>query len=110
MTLAVKLLLIAALVLGIIIPFGTFLLGEKSKKRYKRTIGANAFFFFGAFVVAGIMLFSGMPAQAAEAAGTASKQRNRIWIPCSSTFNRFILCRRWYRSSKCSKRSTGSNQ
>lgn len=31
MTLAVKLLLIAALVLGIIIPFGTFLLGEKSK-------------------------------------------------------------------------------
>ena len=67
MTLAVKLLLIAALVLGIIIPFGTFLLGEKSKKRYKRTIGANAFFFFGAFVVAGIMLFSGMPAQAAEA-------------------------------------------
>ena len=55
MTLAVKLLLIAALVLGIIIPFGTFLLGEKSKKRYKRTIGANAFFFFGAFVVAGIM-------------------------------------------------------
>ena len=72
MTLAVKLLLIAALVLGIIIPFGTFLLGEKSKKRYKRTIGANAFFFFGAFVVAGIMLFSGMPAQAAEAAGTAA--------------------------------------
>ena len=68
MTLAVKLLLIAALVLGIIIPFGTFLLGEKSKKRYKRTIGANAFFFF----VAGIMLFSGMPAQAAEAAGTAA--------------------------------------
>ena len=47
MTLAVKLLLIAALVLGIIIPFGTF-------------------------VVAGIMLFSGMPAQAAETAGTAS--------------------------------------
>ena len=72
MTLAVKLLLIAALVLGIIIPFGTFLLGEKSKKRYKRTIGANAFFFFGAFAVAGIMLFSGMPAQAAEAAGTAA--------------------------------------
>ena len=31
MTLAVKLLLIAALVLGIIIPFGTFLLGEIKK-------------------------------------------------------------------------------
>ena len=78
MTLAVKLLLIAALVLGIIIPFGTFLLGEKSKKRYKRTIGANAFFFFGAFVVAGIMLFSGMPAQAAEAAGTAASSATAL--------------------------------
>lgn len=65
MTLAVKLLLIAALLLGIIIPFGTFLLGEKSKKRYKRTIGVNAFFFFGAMVVASIMLFGGMPVQAA---------------------------------------------
>lgn len=109
MTLAVKLLLIAALVLGIIIPFGTFLLGEKSKKRYKRTIGANAFFFFGAFVVAGIMLFSGA-CTGSRGSWYSSKQRNRIWIPCSSTFNRFILCRRWYRSSKCSKRSTGSNQ
>ena len=46
MTVTVKLLLIAALMLSIVIPFGTFLLGEKSKKRYKRTIGANAFFFF----------------------------------------------------------------
>lgn len=67
MTLTVKLLLIAALMLGIIIPFGTFLLGEKSKKRYKRAIGANVFFFFGALVAAGIMLFGGVPAQAAEA-------------------------------------------
>ena len=73
MTLAVKLLLIAALVLGIIIPFGTLSdLERRTKKRYKRTIGANAFFFFGAFAVAGIMLFSGMPAQAAEAAAYSS--------------------------------------
>ena len=85
MTLAVKLLLIAALVLGIIIPFGTFLLGEKSKKRYKRTIGANAFFFFGAFVVAGIMLFSGMPAQAAETAGTASSSATGYLAAALST-------------------------
>ena len=35
MTLSVKLLLIAALVLGIIIPFGYFLLGEHTKRRYK---------------------------------------------------------------------------
>ena len=72
MTLTVKLLLIAALVLSIIIPFGYFLIGEKTKKRYKRAIGVNAFFYFGAFAIAGIMLFGGAPAQAADAAQTAS--------------------------------------
>lgn len=72
MTVTVKLLLIAALMLGIVIPFGTFLLGEKSKKRYKRAIGANVFFFFSSFVIAGIMVFSGVPVQAADAAAAVS--------------------------------------
>ena len=82
MTLAVKLLLIGALVLGIVIPFGYFLLGEKTKKRYKRAIGANAFFYFSAFVIAGIMMFSGDPVQAAEAAGTAaSTQPDLVTLP-----------------------------
>ena len=72
MTLAVKLLLIAALVLGIIIPFGTFLLGQQNKKRYKRMLGANVFFVFGAIVVMGIMLFAGPNVQAAEAANEAA--------------------------------------
>ena len=71
MTLSVKLLLIAALVLGIIIPFGYYLIGEKNKKRYKRAIGANVFFYFGAFVIAAIMMFGGTPVQAADAAGAA---------------------------------------
>ncbi len=72
MSVTVKLLLIAALMLSIVIPFGTFLLGERSKKRYKRTIGANAFFFFSSFVIAGIMMFSGTPVQAAETAAAVS--------------------------------------
>lgn len=72
MTLTVKFLLIAALILSIIIPFGYFLIGEKNKKRYKMTLATNVFFFFGAFLVAGIMLFTGAPVQAAEAAGVAS--------------------------------------
>ncbi len=75
MTVTVKLLMVAALMLGVIIPFGYFLLGEKSKKRYKRAIGANVFFFFGAIAVAGIMMFSAMPVEAAgiaEAAGKAA--------------------------------------
>lgn len=72
MTLTVKLLLVAALVLGIIIPFGYFLIGEKNKKRYKRTLATNIFFFFGAIVIMGIMMFTGVPVQAAEAATDAA--------------------------------------
>ena len=72
MTLTVKLLLIAALVLGIIVPFGYYLIGEKTKKRYKRAIGVNAFFYFGAFAVAAIMMFGGAPAEAAEGAAEAA--------------------------------------
>ena len=41
------------------IPFGYFLIGEKNKKRYKRAIGTNVFFFFGAFVIASIMMYGG---------------------------------------------------
>lgn len=43
MTIATKIIFIAALILSIIIPFGYYLIGEKNKKRYKRTIGINAF-------------------------------------------------------------------
>ena len=72
MSLTVKLLLITALVLSIIIPFGYYLIGEKTKKRYKRAIGVNAFFYFGAFAVAAIMMFGGAPAEAAEGAAEAA--------------------------------------
>ena len=72
MSLVTKIIFIAALVLSIIIPFGYYLIGEKNKKRYKRTIGVNAFFFFGAFAIASIMMLAG-PAnvQAAEAAASS---------------------------------------
>ena len=72
MSLTVKLLLVATLVLSIIIPFGYYLIGEKTKKRYKRAIGVNAFFYFGAFAAAAIMMFGGAPSQAAEGAAAAS--------------------------------------
>ena len=57
MTLAIKLAIIAALILSIFIPFGYFLHGERTKKRYKRSIAFNAFFFFGIIVIAGVMMF-----------------------------------------------------
>lgn len=66
MTLGTKIVFIITLVLSIIIPFGYYLLGrEKSRRRYKRAIGSNVFFFFGAFVVASIMLLGGPDVQAA---------------------------------------------
>ena len=68
MTLATKIILITALILSIIIPFGYYLIGEKNKKRYKRTIGVNAFFFFGAFAIASVMLLGGPQVNAAAAA------------------------------------------
>lgn len=72
MSLTVKFLLIAALVLSIIIPFGYYLIGEKNKKRYKRALGVNVFFYFSAFLAAGIMLFAGEPVVAADAASSTA--------------------------------------
>ena len=80
MSLTVRLLLIATLLLSIVIPFGYFLIGQRTKKRYKRAIGTNVFFFFSTVLIAGIMLFAGDPVQAAEAAGnTASQPDSDTW-------------------------------
>ena len=72
MTLAIKLAIIAALILSIFIPFGYFLHGERTKKRYKRSIAFNAFFFFGIIVIAGVMMFVTNPVQAAQAGSDAA--------------------------------------
>ena len=69
MSLTVRLLLIATLLLSIVIPFGYFLIGQRTKKRYKRAIGTNVFFFFSTVLIAGIMLFAGDPVQAALSTG-----------------------------------------
>lgn len=72
MTLTVRLILIVALVFSIIIPFGYYLIGEKNRGRYKCALAANVFFFFGACLVASIMMFAGPNVQAADAAASAS--------------------------------------
>lgn len=59
MTMATKIVLVAALVLSIIIPFGAFLIGERNKGRFKTSLAVNCFFFFGLMLVASIMLFTG---------------------------------------------------
>lgn len=59
MTMATKIVLVAALVLSIIVPFGAFLIGERNKGRFKTSLAVNCFFFFGLMLVASIMLFTG---------------------------------------------------
>lgn len=71
MTFATKIILIVTLILSIIVPFGYYLIGEKNKKRYKKAIGVNVFFFFGAFVVASIMMLGGN-VQAADGASVVA--------------------------------------
>ena len=41
MTTIIQILTAAALVLSIIVPFGAFFLGEKTKKRYKKSLACN---------------------------------------------------------------------
>ena len=79
MSLTVRLLLIATLLLSIVIPFGYFLIGQRTKKRYKRAIGTNVFFFFSTVLIAGIMLFAGDPVQAAEAIRHRTQPDSDTW-------------------------------
>lgn len=65
MTLTVKLLLCAALALGVIIPFTYFLKSDRSKASYKKALFSNIFSFFSVIVLMGIIMFVGEPAKAA---------------------------------------------
>ncbi len=72
MTLAIKFTLIAALLLGIIIPFGYYFLGEQKKSRYKKALASNVFVFFGAFVIATVLMFNSSNVFATTSADTAT--------------------------------------
>ena len=72
MTLMIQITLAAALILSILVPFGAFFLGEKNKKRYKRSLACNCFFFFGSLLIGTIVMFGGtVSAHAATSADTA---------------------------------------
>lgn len=72
MSMLVKVMLVAALVLSIVVPFGAYFLGEKSRKRYKTSLACNCFFFFSTLVLASILAYGGNvhAAEAAEAANS----------------------------------------
>lgn len=71
MTLLIQITVAVALILSIIVPFGTFFLGEKNKKRYKNSLACNCFFFFGTLIVGTIVMFAGTTNVHAAAAGNA---------------------------------------
>ena len=59
-----------ALILSIIVPSGCFFLGEKNKKRYKKSLIANCFMFFGVLLVATVVSFAGTAS--VQAAGSSA--------------------------------------
>lgn len=59
MNMIIQIVTAIALIISIIVPFGSFFLGEKTKKRYKRTLAANCFMFFGVLLVATVVAFAG---------------------------------------------------
>lgn len=67
MTTLTQIVLAAALILSIIIPFGYYFIGEKNRGRYKTTIGLNAFFFFGTMLIAVAVMFAGSTSVQASA-------------------------------------------
>ena len=70
MSTIIEILTAAALILSIIIPGGAFLLGERNKKRYKKSLAVNCFFFFGTLLVGTIAMFAGAQNVQADAAGS----------------------------------------
>ena len=59
MTMIIQIVTAIALILSIILPVSYFFLGEKNKKRYKRTLAANCFMFFGVILVASVVMYAG---------------------------------------------------
>ena len=66
-----KVLLFAALIACIVVPFRVFCKGEQTKSRYKKTLALNGAMFFGLMLATGVMMFGGS-ASAAETAETAA--------------------------------------
>ncbi len=62
MTIAIKITLVLALVLGILLPCAYFFAGERVKGRYKRALAGNIIFFFGCLIISAVMMYNAAPA------------------------------------------------
>lgn len=72
MSLTVKILLAAALILSIGVPFGAFISGEKTKGRYKKALCLNMVMFFGTLIGTTLLMGMGNTALAAEETAVAA--------------------------------------
>lgn len=72
MSLTVKILLAAALLLSIGVPFGAFIAGERTKGRYKKALCLNTILFFGTVIGASILFATGNAYAAEETAAAGS--------------------------------------
>lgn len=72
MSLTVKILLAAALLLSIGVPFGAFIAGERTKGRYKKALCLNTVLFFGTVIGASILFATGNAYAAEETAAAAA--------------------------------------
>ena len=59
MTLATEILLVVALILSIILPGLYFLLGERSRGRFRGALAVNCFLFFGILLISSVVLLTG---------------------------------------------------
>ena len=67
-----KITLSAALILSIAVPFIVFMIGEKTKGRYKKALAGNIFMFFGVMAIATVLFLSGNAYAAGEAGAVSS--------------------------------------
>lgn len=67
----VRILLAVTLLLSIILPFGYYLIGEKTRGRYKTSLAVNCFFFFGTLLLCTILMFNGNVYAAEETAAAS---------------------------------------
>ena len=76
----VKLLITLAFILSILVPFGAFAAGEKSRGRYKKALAINSFLFFGTMLVCSALFFTGNAFAAEETAAAVNPAAGMICL------------------------------
>ena len=68
----VKITLVAALILSIAVPYIAFMIGEKTKGRYKKALAGNVIMFFGVMLIATVVFLSGNAYAAGETSASSA--------------------------------------